>query len=43
MKLQLPILRQQGIEAIAKLNGAGGVYMLHNCRMEGLGRYLFFF
>ena len=43
MKFQLPILRQQGIEVIAKLNGASGIYMSHNCRTEGLGRYLFFF
>jgi len=39
MKLQLPILRQKDIGAIAKLMGASGGYMLHNCRMEELGRY----
>jgi len=37
-KLQLPILSQQGIEGIAKLNGASGGYMLHGCRMKGHGR-----
>jgi hypothetical protein len=39
LKLQLPILSQQGIEGIAKLNGASGGYMLHDCRMKGHGRY----
>jgi hypothetical protein len=39
MKLQLPILRQQGIEVIARLKGVSGGYMLHNCRMKRLGSY----
>ncbi|CAL4915199.1 unnamed protein product [Urochloa decumbens] len=34
---KLHIMRQQGTEAIAKLNGASGVYMLHNGLMEGSG------
>jgi len=43
MKLQLPILRQHGIEPIAKLKGASGGYMRHDCMTRGLGRYCFLF
>jgi hypothetical protein len=40
MKLQLPILSQKYIEGIAKLQGASGGFILHNCRMVELGRYI---
>lgn len=39
MKSELPILSQQGIEATARLNGAGGRYMLQSYRVKVLGWY----
>jgi hypothetical protein len=39
MKLQLHTLSRQGIEAIARLNGANGGYMLQSCRVKKLGWY----
>ncbi|KAF0905403.1 hypothetical protein E2562_004380 [Oryza meyeriana var. granulata] len=35
----LPILNRQDIEGTAKLKGVIGGYMLHSCKMEGLGSF----